>query len=258
MMATKTKRENCEGCCKQIYMHNKVIICHKCNKISHHACATATFNYDQIKDIWTCSNCITNVSKRYNTFDSVFYNKYSITKDGDEPDEISKIKHILDSCQVLNLNNLHNFISTTEQRPISILFNNIDGFTSNFDAFLTNLCKFKSRPSIISFAETNINEMHKNLFKIPGYDSEVQSKIGDKHKGSGLAIYLDENLIKNKIKECCISTHDIESLFVTIENTAKPVTFGHRHDFVAVNFAKYRDIATNFLLNIAIYRGNYK
>ena len=63
-------------------------------------------------------------------------------------------------------------------------------------------------------------------FKIPGYDSEVQSKINDKQKGSGLAIYLDENLVKNKIKECCISTYDIESLFITIENTPKPVTFG--------------------------------
>ena len=196
-----------------------------CNQISHHVCAIATFNYDQIKDVWTCSNCITNLSKKYNPFDSLFYNKYSITHD-DDSDEITKVKNILKNCQVINDSYLKIFMCDDKQKATSILFNNIDGFNSNFDCFHTNLGKMKFRPSIISSAETNINEIHKNLYKIPGYDSEVQSKINDKQKGSGLAIYVDENLVKNKIKECCISTHDIESLFISIENTSKPLTFG--------------------------------
>ena len=51
-----------------------------------------------------------------------------------------------------------------------------------------------------------------------------QSKIKGKNKGSGLGIYLDENLASNKINKCCKLTEDIESLFIRIDNISKPLT----------------------------------
>ena len=109
MMVAKLKREICEGCCKQIYLHNKIITCQNCDKISHFECAEKTYTFDQIKDHWTCCNCMSNLAQRYNPFDSVFYNKYMID-DNEVSEEISGIKNVLENCQIFNLNQIDKLI----------------------------------------------------------------------------------------------------------------------------------------------------
>ena len=225
MMATKLRREVCEGCCKELYVHNKFVICHNCNKIAHYHCAIKTFSYDQVKDNWTCWYCKCNTPKRYNPFNSVFFNKY-LVEDTDAYEEISNIKHILEKCQVFKPRQIKSLLTNKMKNTVSFLFNNIDGFSSNFDSFHAELAQIKIKLSIIAFAETNIDETHKNLFKIPGYEAIFQSKIKGKNKGSGLGIYLDDNLTYNKINKCCRLTEDIESLFIRISNTSNPLTFG--------------------------------
>ena len=168
---------------------------------------------------------MSNIADRYNPFDSVFYNKYLID-DSEVTDEISEIKKILESCQMLNISEIDKIISENKGKVFSFMFNNIDGFTSNFDLFQAKISKLKNKLSLISFAETNIEERHKDLFKLPGYEPIFQSKMTNKNKGSGLGIYIEENLVSNRITDLSICNHDIESLFICIENTNQPLTFG--------------------------------
>ena len=73
------------------------------------------------------------------------------------------------------------------------MFNNIDGVTSNFDLFSTKLLSTNNQISILTFAETNLDECNKNLFNIQCFQPPIyQSKINGKSKGSGLAIYVRE------------------------------------------------------------------
>ena len=58
--------------------------------------------------------------------------------------------------------------------PLSIMFKNIDGVTSNFDLFSTEITSTNDK---LSVAETNLDECNKNLFNINGYQSVYQSKI---------------------------------------------------------------------------------
>ena len=225
MMVTKLKREICEGCCKEIYTHNKFVICKTCEKISHLKCAEKIYEFDHIKETWTCWNCTSNLPEKYNPFDSVFYNKYVID-DAEVSEDISQIRKLLENCQNLSLQQVDKFITENKQQVFPFLFNNIDGFTSNFDLFHAKISKLKNKLGLIGLAETNIEERHKNLFSLPGYYSIFQSKISGKHKGSGLGIYIEENFISNKINKLSMSNNDIESLFICIENTNQPLTFG--------------------------------
>ena len=79
--------------------------------------------------------------------------------------------------------------------PLSIIFKNIDGVTSNFDTFSTELLVNNNNLSILTMAETNLDECNKNLYSLQGYQSEYQSKISGKLKGSGLAIYIKEDFL---------------------------------------------------------------
>ena len=97
MMASNfmtTRREVCENCCKEIYTHQKILICSLCNIISHYKCGKQAFEYDQTVDQWFCFNCQTNKLVKYSPFNSVCYNKYN----PDDPEayaEIEKIKNCL-------------------------------------------------------------------------------------------------------------------------------------------------------------------
>ena len=75
-------------------------------------------------------------------------------------------------------------------------------------------------------AETNLDECNKNLYNLQGYQSECQSKISGKLKGSGLAIYIKEDFLYNRMDEFSQCTQNLESLFVSINNTETPILIG--------------------------------
>ena len=106
------------------------------------------------------------------------------------------------------------------------MFKNIDGVTSNFDLFSTEITSTNDKLSVITLAETNLDECNKNLFTIRGYQSVYQSKITGKHKGSGLAIYLKDVFLHTKKDELSQCTPHLESLFISINNTDNPLTIG--------------------------------
>ena len=64
------------------------------------------------------------------------------------------------------------------------------------------------------------------MYNLPGYKPEFQSKLDGKTKGSGLAIFLKDNLIYSLCNTQSQCTKNLESLFVKVTNLPKPVYFG--------------------------------
>ncbi|NQZ52535.1 MAG: hypothetical protein HRT95_20925, partial [Moritella sp.] len=148
----------------------------------------------------------------------------------DSSNEFRELSDILDSCKLLNptqFNKAYTKKPLSDASKFSILFNNIDGNASNFDSFCAEVASIDNKFSIIALAETNIDESHGPLYKMKGYNSVYQSRIGDKRKGSGLALYISETLeycIEQQFSNC--SKH-LEALFVTIKNISQEsLTFG--------------------------------
>ena len=224
-MSTSPKRELCENCCKQIYIHQKVLICSSCNKISHFKCGKSVFTYNQTIDQWLCSNCCTQSLNRYCPFESICYNKY-IVEDPEAHEEIEKIKNCLKNCKIISNEEINSKFFGYSKKPLSVFANNIDGMSQNFDTLLAQLSSLKNNFDFLALTETNIYESHKNLYRIPGYSSYFNSKYLDKHKGSGVGIYITENFTANPIKELSITTTDIESFFISVCNSGKPLNFG--------------------------------
>ena len=120
--------------------------------------------------------------------------------------------------QDITLSNLFHMTNTHKMTP-KILTNSIILHRSELS---TNSSKF----SIIALAETNLDSCNKDLFRLNGYISAYQSKCPGKKKGSGLAIYVKDSLlfsVEDKFSQC---SKNLESLFITVSNTAQPVTIG--------------------------------
>ena len=66
----------------------------------------------------------------------------------------------------------------------------------------------------------------KYIFKLQGFESIYQSKIVGKHKGSGLAIYIKEAFLFTKLDAFSQCSSNLESLFISINNTENPITVG--------------------------------
>ena len=207
-------------------MHNPFVTCSNCQIICHAKCAKKLFLFDFIEDKWCCWECSSLEEARYNPFKSYRYDKYS-QPDNENFDEIHQIEHILNGCNRYELNELSNHIINSNEQ-LSIMFNNIDGVTSNFDLFTTEIMLKNENLSILTLAETNLEECNKNLFNIHGFQSVYQSKMAGKWKGSGLAIYLKETLIYTELDTYSQCSPNLESLFVSVNNThnQSPITIG--------------------------------
>ena len=59
-----------------------------------------------------------------------------------------------------------------------------------------------------------------------GYESHYQNKINGKSKGSGLGLYMSEELIFEELPNYCTTTVNMEALFVKITNTKEEITVG--------------------------------
>ena len=225
------KREKCGSCQKFILTHNKIMSCETCKTIVHAKCAMEKFEYDHLKDTWLCFECVANRIDRYNPFEFLTYDKHD-PNNLESVDDIIEISNILKGCQNYDCKYFNNEMKTlnlskcNKFSTISMLFNNIDGNASNFDNFVTEMGQFKHTFSIIAIAETNIDAGHKDLYAIPNYNSEYNSQTLNKQKGSGLGLYVHNNLTFNRIDEYCKHSRNLESLFIKITNTETPLVVG--------------------------------
>lgn len=226
----KVKKEKCGGCYKFILTHNKIVSCEACNSIVHAKCASKTFEYDHLTDRWLCYECAKNRINRYNPFDTLTYDKHD-PNNLDYVEDIIEISNILKNCQSYDHKHFNTAmkilnLDKPKNSAISTLFNNIDGNASNFDTFVSEISQFDHTFSVIAIAETNIDACHKNLYTIPNYNSEYNSRILDKKKGSGLGLYVHSNFTFNRIDEYCKCSPNMESLFIKLTNTETPFLIG--------------------------------
>ena len=92
--------------------------------------------------------------------------------------------------------------------------------------FVTDITRYNHAFSIIGIAETNVDIDCKDVYRIPGYVSEYNEKKTGKLKGSGVALYMKDDLIFSRRDDICQCTDNLEALFVTITNLEKPQTVG--------------------------------
>ena len=156
----------------------------------------------------------------------------------DEPPEyienLQEMSDILEACKSYTVNEFCNLRQQLNQqhcadkKPVfSTYFENIDGNQANFDTFSAKMSTFDHKFSVIGIAETNVNEINKDSYKISDeYSSEYQSKIEGKSKGSGLALYVRNNYNFTVTQEFNYCNANIESLFIELTNTAVPITVG--------------------------------
>ena len=83
---------------------------------------------------------------------------------------------------------------------------------------------------MIVIAETNIERCHKDLYRLNDYTAEYRDKVPDKRKGRGIGVYVhnqeNKKLHFNKSNVLTRCTNNLETLFITITNTATPITVG--------------------------------
>ena len=223
-----TIREKCQGCENEIFCHHKVIICQGCNTIYHANCSQNSFSFDHRSQVWTCYDCHTNVCDRYNPFESVSSDKHDHSPDSYSED-VNTISNILKSCNhydTKKFNYLTQDLKSENRSLLSIVFNNIDGNASNFDHFIADLSQYKERFAVIAIAETNVDEQHKDLYKISGYSSEYNDKAADKRKGSGVCLYVNDKYQFTRAEKFCRRSENLEALFVEITNIEVPQLVG--------------------------------
>ena len=129
---------------------------------------------------------------------------------------------MLGSKDFSHLLKLHN----KEGQCPTAIFNNIDGNASNFDTFAAEIAGINHLFSFIGIAETNIDSDLKDLYKIPGYNSEYNDKFPGKSKGSGVGLYIRDCFVHNRLDSLSICSPNLESVFVSVTNMNNPLTIG--------------------------------
>ncbi len=130
------------------------------------------------------------------------------------------------------------------------MFLNIDGNHSNFDTLLVELKGIGHSFPVIGLAETNVDEPLKNLFIIPKYDSFYQNTLEGKSKGTGVALYVRDDLNASLIDKVGFCTPDIESLFIQVSNTTEPMTIGVVYRPPSGEINKFLDTLNWILTNL--------
>ena len=221
-----TKKEVCSVCTRSILIGQLTIICANCDCITHSRCAKKN-KFTTFREKPYCSTCI-------RMYDIIRYNPFMDLLDGqddkffeDQPAEyiesIQEYSEMLENSLHYSKKQFRDLINSLEENKtiknqlFSTYFLNIDGNSTNFEQLNTELKMLEHKFSVVAIAETNIDESQKDLFKI-GYEytSIYQSKIEGKSKGSGLGIYIKNDLEHDILDEFSICNENIECKFVKV------------------------------------------
>ena len=131
---------------------------------------------------------------------------------------LQKISDILEQCRSFSIKDFNTGMQPYVNNNCSMIFQNIDGNRTNFDAFSMDLERISLKFQIIGIAETNIGIDESTVYKLEGYNSYYQEKHVNKNKGTGVALYIEESL--NAVVNDNLSwvTKNLETLFVTIQH----------------------------------------
>ena len=111
-----------------------------------------------------------------------------------DPEIQLSVSHTLENCtEVSN-------IVPTGVNELSVISCNIDGFKSNFDEFVTRYNILSppvrsAQPSVFTFCETNISlDENTSMYHMPGYTGFHSRNTTGKVKGSGISMYLKNDI----------------------------------------------------------------
>lgn len=233
-MINKILRENCNHCLKNVYIGQPMFECSRCNCIAHSKCFSQS-KAQIINDNFYCFSCKDKIVHKYNPF------KHFVddTTSPDAHDETYKISSILDKCQAYSANEINSSHGENLKKFSSSYFLNIDGNKSNFDSLLTELHRINQNFTVIGLSETNIGPDEGTVYSIPNYNSFYQNTVGNKSKGTGVALYVQDRLSSIVNELASDVTENLESLFVTSRKNSEEVTFGVIYRPPSGNFASF-------------------
>ena len=220
------RKEACNFCTKNILIGQLVTVCGNCDIIAHSKCAKK-HSFRTFRSQQYCQTCMkTHDIIRYNPFYDILEGEDD-TFFEEQPTEyiesIQELSEILENCRSYNKKQFNDLTSklekggNAENQLFSTYFLNIDGNKTNFDQLTTELNMIKHKFSVIGLAETNIDETHKKLYKIGNdYTPVYQSKLHGKSKGSGLGLYMKNDLSHEIMDELSTCNENIEYKFVKI------------------------------------------
>ena len=216
---TVLTKEVC-GCCQaSVSVGQAIAECTECKCVIHHKCLNMSKLTHLKHDIY-CSSCDHLATARYSPFKLDYENN-----ELDVDDVIFNFTQKLETCKAHKVDSFNNSYSNLISEHMSILFQNIDGNKSNFDALAVSLQRFTKKFPIIALAETNVCQEMSSMYQLSEYTPKYQHKLNDKKKGSGVALYIHNSLnatIDDKLSQV---TENLETLFVTISGD-NPTTIG--------------------------------
>ena len=140
---------------------------------------------------------------------------------------INKASNMLENCSYYKLkseNSIeHNMVEACDFKT---LFYNIDGNRSNFDTFSSELQTQNTKYSIIALAETNTSKDKGDLYPLIDYTHYYNDKLPNKSKGSGVCMYVHKSFNATVNNKLCLTTKNIESLFLTVNKGNSKVNVG--------------------------------
>ena len=254
-------KEVCGICTKFIRIGQPSLNCHKCDKIFHKVCHRKCKYLKPFREKFYCKNCIDcHDIIRYNPF----FDLTVVTKFDDKPyndnepveylQSIQEISDILENCKNFNrmeLSRHYNQLVSEKLQLFSTYFHNIDGNQANFDTFCAHMNTLDTEFSIVGIAETNIDNSHKDLYKLSGnYSSVYLSKLENKSKGSGLGLYVNNRYNFTVAEDLCYNSEHLQSLFISIKNMDEPVTVGVLYRPPNGNISQFNSEMTDIISKI--------
>ena len=205
-------KEICSHCRKNVGLGIPHFECSICNRILHAKCFNPS-NAIALDEKFYCFDCKLLIPVKYNPF------KHMTDPENDNYDPcIQKISDTLETCTAYTLKDLNTHITPHMQNNLSAIFQNIDGNKTNFDAFSLELERVSEKFHIIGLAETNVDVLESTVYQLEGYNCFYQNKHVSKIKGSGVALYVKENLNTVVSDELSWVTKNLETLFITVQH----------------------------------------
>jgi len=170
--------------------------------------------------------------RRYNPFFNMFTDldpeRFYSNEPLDFVELVEKQSKILEDCKNYSVENFNNMADLKQIKDkFTTCFVNIDGARTNFDSLTAEISRLNHKFSIVAIAETNIDSCEKDLYCLSGdYASVYQSKIKNKNKGSGVAMYILKNINFTVNDSMSVCDENIEALFINITGMDKPTTVG--------------------------------
>ena len=230
------KKEACNFCSKNIFVGQLVTVCGTCDLIAHTKCAKKN-KFSNFRGKNYCQTCL-------KTYDIIRYNPFYDILEGEDDkfleeqpteyiENLQELSDILENCKNYNKNEFSDLTLKFEKdkkqtnQLFSTYFLNIDGNKTNFEQLTAELEIIKHKFSIVALAETNIYENQKDLYKISGdYTPVYQSKIDNKVKGSGLGLYIRNDISFEPINELATCNENIEYKFIKVSQKNEQTIVG--------------------------------